>query len=364
MPSVRPQIDLLERQCADVIALARKGDAAALQSLFKERAESCGIRETHFGAVRVEADTAAKVLVAAADDPENIDLAKYTPFECYHHLGRDTNLLIVKVLLAFKINVNQIDPKGFPPLIRHLIDGGRFHPHEHTSHTKLLLDAKADPNQKDRFGRNSLHAVYSGEVNVYALEERGLQPFKERCSLLLDAKAHVNARDRSGKTPLQTLDLRYYSRTFPELRSMLIQAGADQTKWVKAPVSNLPAPPTYKKLEDDLLKLFENRDYNGVKNIFEMDPNIPLEIAERCEKVANRAIHTEMDPLFDYPHLSREEEDYMTHSIRPVKAYLEAYATRRHFESEKQKEDICKEIQSAIPQMADVVAQLISEYSI
>lgn len=105
-----------------------------------------------------------------------------------------------------------------------------------TDAAKLLIDKGADPN----------HPV---DVNGLALASAVYSKKPELCRLLLDAGAQVNAKDRDGKTALDSVGLTTMPERFPGLtlspeqlaelrekvaaaaliRSMLIEAGASET---------------------------------------------------------------------------------------------------------------------------------------
>jgi len=123
------------------------------------------------------------------------------------------NIALVKLLLAYKADVNTRDNNGFTPLAcadrpdiakMLLVNNADVSARDNSGGTalqwavyrgskymvELLIASNVDVNAKDNGGRTPLHTAV----------ERGFRPIVE---LLLTNKADVNARDNGGNTPLQ-----------------------------------------------------------------------------------------------------------------------------------------------------------------
>jgi hypothetical protein len=91
---------------------------------------------------------------------------------------------------------------------------------------RLLTDAKADLNPKDRFGRTALHLVFDGP-------QRG--PLEPTVRVLLEAGANPTSRMHNGVTPLH---LAAMDRDMASIL-LLIEAGADVNAVTKDGVTAL-----------------------------------------------------------------------------------------------------------------------------
>lgn len=79
-------------------------------------------------------------------------------------------------------------------------------------HIKAQLTRKADPNERDKWGRTPLHTLAAADE----LDEDGENQSVVCTQLLIEAGADVNAKDDLGRTPI------YYLANIPEL----VKAGA------------------------------------------------------------------------------------------------------------------------------------------
>jgi ankyrin repeat protein len=121
----------------------------------------------------------------------------------------------VKLLLAYKADVNAKDPLGATPLHYVAMDGDR-------DVGELLLTNKADVNARDKKEETPLHwaalvgrdamaeLLLAYKADVKAKDKNGQTPLhyaaqygdKKMVELLLAKGAEVNARDNAGHTPL------------------------------------------------------------------------------------------------------------------------------------------------------------------
>ena len=144
-------------------------------------------------------------------------------------------------------DLNSHDEYGFTPLYWAIIDDVTNNENDNADETKRLLDAGADPNEKDdknqrtplhwaaRFGhRNSVELLLSKEVNIDEVDPWGMTPLhlaareghKDCVELLLKANADPNAVDSQNRTPLHWAA----ENGSAECVELLLKAKADPNK--------------------------------------------------------------------------------------------------------------------------------------
>ncbi|EPS39981.1 hypothetical protein H072_6288 [Dactylellina haptotyla CBS 200.50] len=138
---------------------------------------------------------------------------------------------VVKLLLDAGADVNVKDKDGKTALFEAARRG-------HDEIVKLLLDAKVEVNSTDKDGRSALFSTI----------ERGK---KTAAKLLLDARANVNLKDRAGVTPL--LECSAIGAKYIEIIQLFLDYGAD----IDVRDSN----------GDSLLNIVQKRGFHEVRDI-------------------------------------------------------------------------------------------------
>jgi len=115
---------------------------------------------------------------------------------------------LVDLFVRAGINIHQEDKSGNPPILTALKKN-------YTVIARILLNAGADPNTRDKFGLSPLLLACGKATRGY----------KEIAEKLVKMGADINVRDRLGWTPL----LLALSGGTAEIAELLIERGADLT---------------------------------------------------------------------------------------------------------------------------------------
>jgi ankyrin repeat protein len=113
---------------------------------------------------------------------------------------------LVDLFVRAGINIHQEDDTGSPPIVTALKKG-------YTIIARILLNAGADPNARDRLGLTPLLLACGKQARGY----------KEIAEMLIAKGAEIHVRDRLGWTPL----LLALSGGTVEIAERLIERGAD-----------------------------------------------------------------------------------------------------------------------------------------
>lgn len=81
--------------------------------------------------------------------PENVNTRDGSGYSLLHNALRTKNVEVVRLLMAYGVDVNAADPEKNTPL-HYTVD------RNHLPLTQLLIEAGADPNRKGRFGHTPL----------------------------------------------------------------------------------------------------------------------------------------------------------------------------------------------------------------
>lgn len=82
--------------------------------------------------------------------PENVNTRDGSGYSLLHNALRIKNVEVVRLLMAYGVDVNAADPEKNTPL-HYTVD------RNHLPLTQLLIEAGADPNRKGRFGHTPLY---------------------------------------------------------------------------------------------------------------------------------------------------------------------------------------------------------------
>ncbi len=225
----------------DLRRAAYDGNAAAVEKILKAHPELVNDREKPDpvpvvapGASRASTDWVDFLFDGGEEGFFSDNRSRMTPL---HLAVRTQKEDVVKLLLSHKANANATNIYGHTPLF----DAARLN--TKPALTSLLLDAKADPNLKDRQGCTALHwAVMnrnSGSAElllkrgaqINATNVIGMTPFHFAAQegygpmvrLLLVHKTAMDDRDARGNTPLYLAADRGQTNTV----KLLLEYGAD-----------------------------------------------------------------------------------------------------------------------------------------
>jgi ankyrin repeat protein len=120
--------------------------------------------------------------------------------------AQEANPPLLKLLIEAKGNVEQPNGKGGTPLMLATCDPGP----RNVECLRMLLKAKADPNQVDHDGDPAIIRTM-------------MRDDEAQCAVLLEAGAHANATDHHGISLVQ----RFGALAQPKMLRLLIQHGAD-----------------------------------------------------------------------------------------------------------------------------------------
>ncbi|MDB4632955.1 ankyrin repeat domain-containing protein [bacterium] len=202
--------------CRQVVAIANPAPESTMRALTEHRRFEITESQPpllHL-AIRFNRPAAIPFFIELSEDLDQKDLGSKS---AVHHAALRKSPEILKMLIAAGADVNIADGDGWTPLhhsatgsgnpdsLVTLINAGvavdskttdgrtALHiaaSHENDTAIDLLLEARADPNTKDRLGKSPLHLAAASVTSTKGIHR------------LIEAGADVNATDLSGGSPL------------------------------------------------------------------------------------------------------------------------------------------------------------------